>query len=270
MNRTTTTLLISTYNRPDALEACLSSIRSLFPLPDEIILADDGSGMGTREVIERWQTILTVPLIHVWHEDRGFRLAKIRNKAIAKARGEYIIQVDGDELLHRRFIADHLKYARKGCFAKGCRVKLNQSASERICRNKGENNLRVSPLSRDIEEGREKALRFRPLGWWFANFFKQTDYYALGGNMAFWREDLLAVNGYDERFEGWGREDDDIAHRLGRLGLRKRDLRFTAICYHLWHPENSRSQTEKNDSFFKEQDRLGIVKCADGLDKYLK
>ena len=264
-----TTLLISTYNRPDALSACLASVARLVTLPDEVVIADDGSGEPTNTTIEYWKERLPVPVIHVWHEDRGFRLAAIRNKAIARSSGEYIIQIDGDELLHPRFIADHLRYACRGSFAKGCRVKLNKEYSEKLCVQPARKPSGIYSLRSNIEEGWLKGMRLRPLAWWFANRFKPHVYYALGGNMGFWKEDLIKINGYDERFEGWGREDDDLAHRLGRSGLRKRDLRFTAVCYHLWHPENSRALTDRNDDYIKEQDRLNIVRCEDGLDKYL-
>lgn len=265
----TTTLLVSTYNRPDALDACLTSAERLNKLPDEIVIADDGSGPSTEEVVRRHQSQSPVKILHVRHEDRGFRLAAIRNKAIAASSGEYIIQIDGDEILHPDFISDHLRYSRKGSFAKGCRVMTGKRLAQLICADPRAEVGRLSWKRDGIEKDRLKGIRCRPAAWWFANFFKRRDYYALGGNMGFWREDLIAVNGYDERFEGWGREDDDIAHRLGRLGLTKRDLRFTAVCFHLWHPENSRGRIAANDEFFKEQDRLGITRCADGLDKYL-
>lgn len=276
MKRPTTALLISTYNRPEALDACLESVSRLSPQPDEILIADDGSEASTKEVVIRWKEKIKTPMHHVWHEDRGFRLAAIRNKALAKSTGDYIIQIDGDELLHPRFIADHLRYARRGYFCKGCRVKLGPLISEHICNGNSENNLNITKgnlrrarlLLGDIEEGRVKGLRIRPLAWWFANYFKQRDYYALGGNMSYWRDDVIALNGYDEQFEGWGREDDDLAHRFGRLGLLKRDLRFTAICYHLWHPENSRALTDTNDAYIKNQDQLGIIRCQSGLDQY--
>lgn len=276
MKHPSATLLISTYNRPDALDACLESVSQLSPLPDEIVIADDGSDAATKEVVSRWKNRIGTPLHHVWHEDRGFRLAAIRNKALAKSGGEYIIQIDGDEILHPRFIADHLRYARRGYFCKGCRVKLGPKVTEQICSERNDDDSVINRphvrvwklLLSDIEDGRVKGLRMRLPAWWFANFFKQRDYYALGGNMSYWRDDIVALNGYDEKFEGWGREDDDLAHRLGRWGLLKRDLRFTAICYHLWHPENSRALTDTNDAYIKKQDRLGTIRCEDGLDKY--
>ena len=116
-----TSLIISTYNRPDALALCLESVKRQTLLPDEVIVGDDGSRDETKQLIERFQKDFPVPLIHVWQEDDGFRLAMCRNKCIAKAKHEYIIQVDGDVILHTRFVGDHVASAQRGCYIKGGR-----------------------------------------------------------------------------------------------------------------------------------------------------
>lgn len=265
----TVTLIISTYNRPDALSVSLSSVARLKLLPDQIVIGDDGSRDDTRKVVDDFKLASGIPLVHVWQEDKGFRLSMIRNKSLAAATGEYIIQIDGDEYLHPLFIHDHLAAAGKGYFVKGCRVKLTKEFSQKICAGKGKTIYYPGILSHGLEGERLKAMRIPPLSRWFAHNFKQRSYYALGGNMAFWREDLVAINGYDETFEGWGREDDDVAHRLGRYGLLKRDLRYAALCYHLWHCENSRDDLDDNDSYIKSQDRAQTTRCVNGLDKYL-
>lgn len=270
LTTTTVTLIISTYRRPDALGACLASIIPMSRRPDEIIIADDGSDKEeTLGVVRRYSRLLAMNIKLAWHEDKGFRLAKIRNRAIAASTCDYIIQVDGDEVMHPDFIADHLRWAKRGYFTKGTRVMIGEELTREICNRKEDALPKLTPRMPGLTDS-FKGYRIRPLAWWFANFFKQRVYYALGGNMAFWRDDLMAINGYNESFEGWGREDDDIAHRLGRHGLLKRDLRFTAVCYHLWHPENKRSSVEANDAILKEQDRLGIIRCKKGVDHYLK
>lgn len=259
-------LIISTYNRPDALVACLESVRRQKRLPMEVIVADDGSGEETKSTIERLARDFPIPIIHVWQEDRGFRLAQIRNKAIARARGKYIVQTDGDIVMSRRFIADHARYAREGEFVKGVRVRLDETPSREIC---------LSPRGRIpsfFSRGllnRLKAVRFLPLAYFFASYFKKDKAYGLGCNMAFFKKDLIAVNGYDEAFEGWGREDDDIAHRLYRAGIKMRDLRFAGICYHLWHVENSRADMEENMRKCAQRDAAGIVRAEKGLDAHL-
>lgn len=126
-------LILSTYNRPDALAVTLESILRLDRLPDEVIIGDDGSTPETAETIARFRPRFPVPLLHLWHEDKGFRLAKMRNKCIARATGDYIVQIDGDLILHPRFIADHAAAARPNAFLKGTRVLLDRAYSEAIC-----------------------------------------------------------------------------------------------------------------------------------------
>ena len=127
-----TSLIISTYNRSDALELCVKSVLRQSLLPDEIIIADDGSKEDTRELIHQLAASSEVPIIHVWHEDLGFRLASIRNKAIAKASKEYIIQIDGDIVLHKDFVKDHVRFAKKGSFVTGSRVLIREGLTQKM------------------------------------------------------------------------------------------------------------------------------------------
>ena len=127
-----TSLIISTYNRSDALELCVKSVLRQSLLPDEIIIADDGSKEDTGELIHQLAASSEVPIIHVWHEDLGFRLASIRNKAIAKASKEYIIQIDGDIVLHKDFVKDHVHFAKKGSFVTGSRVLIREGLTKKM------------------------------------------------------------------------------------------------------------------------------------------
>lgn len=263
----TCSLVISTYNRPDALAACLESVRRQRHLPDEVIIADDGSTEETRRLIRSIASAFPVPVRHVWHPDEGFRLAAIRNRAMAEAKGEYIIQIDGDMLLHPAFVADHLRLARPGHYAKGVRVRLGPDVSDDICRN-GLGRL-PGIFTKDLTD-RHKSVRCLPLAALFAAKFKKGQAYGLGCNMAFFKSDLLRVNGYDEDFVGWGREDDDIAHRLSRAGVKMRDIRFAAVCWHLWHPENSRADAEANIRLCAQRDADGVIRARLGIDRYLR
>ena len=119
-----TSIIVSTYNWPQALQICLGSILKQTVLPDEIVIADDGSTGETRRLIEEMQDKSNVPIAHVWHEDTGFRRTTIMNKAIARASGDYILQVDGDVILSPHFVSDHLELAEKNYFVCGSRVKL--------------------------------------------------------------------------------------------------------------------------------------------------
>ncbi|MCZ8205200.1 MAG: glycosyltransferase family 2 protein [Gemmatimonas sp.] len=205
-------LIIATYNWPQALAVVLRSVRAQQVWPTEVLIADDGSRSDTRALIDRERAGLPVPLVHVWHEDAGFRLAAIRNKAIAQARGDYIVQIDGDVVLHPRFIQAHAAYARG-------------------------------------ERGAERRVR--------------------GCHMAFWRDDLRRVKGYDEAMEGWGREDSELAARLSNAGVVRRNLKFAAVCYHLWHRSASTESVARNHDRFLRTVRERRTWCDHGLDQYL-
>lgn len=132
------TLILSTYNREDALKVCLDSILSQKVMPSEIVIGDDGSREATAETIREFAAKSPVPVKHVWHEDKGFRLAMMRNKAVAASTGEYIIEADGDLILHPCFIKDHLAMARRGFYLKGGRTNLDHRLTARICKGGGE------------------------------------------------------------------------------------------------------------------------------------
>lgn len=263
----TSTLIISTYNRPDALSVCLDSVRNLRTLPDEVIVGDDGSGPETAETIRRFQNDFPVELHHIRQPDEGFRLAMIRNKCIAAAKGDYIIQIDGDLFLHPDFIADHLIQARSGHYLKGGRVQLNKELTDEICLD-GHARI-ITPFTSGIEKKRANALRIPPLASFLAPRYRQHRDNVLGCNMSFFRSDLLAVNGYDESFEGWGGEDLDLSFRLRNLGVGRRYLKFCGLAYHLWHREAPADHSSANHRKAYEHKEKGTVKIREGLDRYL-
>ena len=125
-------LVISTYNWPKALKFCLESALQQTHLPNEILIADDGSTEETTSLIKKYQQVSSVPIIHVWHQDKGFRKSEILNKTLARAQYDYIIQIDGDVIMSPRFISDHLAAAQKGYIAAGTRAILRQDVSAAI------------------------------------------------------------------------------------------------------------------------------------------
>ena len=264
----TTSLIISTYNRPDALEVCLKSVMSLSPLPGAVIVGDDGSTDETRELVEKYQKIFPVPLKYIWQSDEGFRLAMIRNKCVAEASGEYIIQIDGDLYLHKNFIDDHLRESRKGCFLKGGRVQLGEVLTKSICESRVPR--KITPLTSGIEAKRANAVRSTALADYLAPRYRKNRDNVLGCNMSFFKSDFLSVNGYDESFEGWGGEDLDLSFRFRNLGLDKRYLKFCALGYHLWHNEAKMDSSERNHDRARSHYRDKLIKAAKGVDRYLK
>ncbi|MGL5683394.1 MAG: glycosyltransferase family 2 protein [Marinifilaceae bacterium] len=262
---TTTTLIISTYNRPDALRHCLESIKHQTVLPNEVIVGDDGSRSETKELIDEFKANFPVPLIHVWHEDNGFRLAMIRNKCVAVATGAYIIQVDGDIILHPRFIEDHVSFSEKGFYLKGGRTNIERSLTEKLCKSGKFKHLSFfSPgISRRIN-----ALHMPAVAQYLSQRKKSRP--GLGCNMSFWRNDFVAINGYDEFYKEWGGEDYDLAVRLVHLGRKKKTLKFAGIGFHLWHKDLYMSNKEKNFKYYHNAVREERVWCENGVDKYLK
>ena len=189
-----TSLIISTYNWPEALQLCLKSVLQQKLMPGEIIIADDGSDSRTKIVVDQFKDIAAVPVKHVWQPDEGFRLAAIRNKAIAAANGDYIIQIDGDMLLHPYFIKDHLRFAKRKTFVRASRIYMNATLSEKML---SEQQAKVSMFDKGVSNI-TSAVRL-PFLWSFfeTNYKNKGDerYEIHGCNMAFWKEDAILVNG---------------------------------------------------------------------------
>lgn len=256
-------LLMSTYQRPDALAAVLHSVARQTLPPDEVVIGDDGSGPETAEVIKK-AAEGGLPIRHLWQENKGFRLARIRNLCLAAATGDYAVIIDGDVLLHRQFIADHARAAEKGFFVQGSRVLLGEDQTRRALWEPGywpsffggdignrKNLLRIPMLSR-LLGGPVAGLR----GIRTCNF-------------AVWREDCLRVNGFNEDFVGWGREDSEFATRLFKAGLRRKNLRFAGGVCHLHHPPSGNAGLAKNDAILAAASDTDGYRCANGLNLHL-
>ena len=260
-------LIIATYNWPSALRLCLDSVLAQVVMPDEIIIADDGSGEETASVIKEYQSQFSIPLKHIWQPDDGYQLARIRNKAFAAASSEYMVQVDGDLILQPYFIADHLRFCKKGTFVSGARAWIDEEFSKKIIRS-----LDASEISIGSAHVRKKFNAVRSHFLSTANYlFQRTGksfHYVLGCNMAFWKKDLEKVNGYNEAFTGWGKEDNDLAVRLMNAGIKLRFVKFSAIVYHLHHKISDRPHFAENDALFKKSIQNKITYVEKGIDQH--
>jgi len=266
-----TALLISTYNWPEALKLCLESLVSQTVYPDEVLIADDGSGEETRELIHNFGAAFHVPVKHIWHEDNGFRLSGIRNKAIGQCESDYIIQIDGDIIMERHFVEDHIRFAQKNSVVVGSRSALNETYTRKLlARGKLPSKKELDRNSNNFFNSK-RIPALTPLLAYYHTTGKNK-YYAKGCNMAFWLEDMLAINGYDEGFVGWGREDSDLIVRLLAKGCFLRRLKMSGVQYHIYHKENDRYNEDTNDLLMKKRIEEGswfadngILKSADLL-----
>ena len=257
-------LIITTYNRPDALLLVLLSIAGQMTLPDEVIIADDGSDSESQKLITDFRQSSNLNIMHSWQEDKGFRAAKSRNKAISKSNGDYIVLIDGDMILHPEFINDHINQAQPSYFVQGSRVLLTEDKTNQTL---DQQKINFSLLSNGLQN-RKNAFHSNILSKLFSN---KRNY--LRGirtcNMAFYKQDCININGFNNEFEGWGREDSEFIMRLLNSGINRKNVRFNAIQFHLWHNENIRSSLEKNDVILQEAINNHTQWCNNGIDSYL-
>lgn len=238
-------LIISTYNRPDALARVLESVVNQSYPPAQVIVADDGSTEETARVVENYKARIP-QLIHVWHEDTGFRLAAIRNKALKEVTQAFVSMVDGDMVLHPDFLYSFFLHARKGWYYQGKRVLLDERNTEKVLQDASYhpgfftsgitnrfNTLSIPFLSTLISR-QEKTIRG-----------------VKGCSMHFWLEDAIKVNGFNESFIGWGREDSEFVCRMLNAGIQRKNVALAAVAWHLYHPEASRKMLPENDAILE-------------------
>ena len=253
------TVIVNTYENPVALDAVLARLCRARCLADELVLADDGSGPATREVVELWKKRAPMPLRHAWQEHNGFRRARILNAAIALAQGDYLVFLDGDCLPSPRFASDHRALAEAGCFVQCRRCFIAESCVPDVLA--GKKSLGRLALAGKIS-GLFKSFRLP----WLVMRRDQDLHGILGCNLAIWKKDLVAVNGYDESYEGWGKEDSDLAARLYHLGRQRKFVHGRAIVYHLNHPPASRAQVPDAEKRLQETIDTQRVRARRGLD----
>ncbi|WP_439185266.1 glycosyltransferase family 2 protein [Carboxylicivirga taeanensis] len=250
------TLFLTTYNWPEAMILCLKSIANQSHLPNEVIIADDGSGIATKEAIDSIKATFPIPLIHVWQQDEGFRINAIRNKAIQRASHPYIIQIDGDVILDTHFVRDHLRFARKGRFLAGRRIRINKEESTAAC-----DRLSYEPKS---------SFRSRPLAILHQNLIYNSESVrgVRGCNMSYWKSDAYLINGFDEGWTGKGPDDKEFAIRLTNAGIKIYNLKFYALQHHLHHGEEGLLDNYAiNQEYFGETVKNKLIKCKNGLIK---
>ena len=257
-------LIVTTYNRPEALILVLKSIECQMLPPSEVIIADDGSDEQTKDLISEFNSQSNLEIIHSFQEDLGFRAAEARNKAISISKSDYIILVDGDMVLHPEFVADHLKNAKFGFFIQGSRSLLTEKKTKDVI-------IRHQLVFNFLSSGLNN--RFNSIHSNFlSKFFSIKENYLKGiktCNMSFFKKDFISVNGFNNEFKGWGREDSEFVVRLLNKGINRKTLKFSAIQYHLWHDEVDRKALVVNDKLLQKAVAENLDWCDQGIDKFL-
>lgn len=269
------TLMVTTYEMPRHLELVCEGVLRQSTSDFELVICDDGSGPETREFIERFsarfEAKLGRPVIHVWQEHAGFRKCRILNEGMRRSSSEIMIFLDGDCIPHRDFVRDHIEQSETGRYLAGRRVELGENFSAALTQKKIARGFLDRPSLELILSGISGDSEFtnrslRVANPWLREQLGMNRIPDLKGcNYSVSRKDLEAVNGFDEAYEGYGREDTDIELRLQHLGLKIKSLKGLALQYHVWHPR--RSFTPANDNRLEELKLSRRVRCSDGLVK---
>lgn len=263
-------VVFTTYNRPRDLGRVLAGYARQTHPHFEIVIADDGSGDETRQCIEQARRNWHLDIRHVWHEDIGFRKCTILNRAIAETRAEYLIFTDGDCIPHPEFVAGHAALAEPGCFVSGGCVRLGERATDALSVEQVIDGRAFDP--RWLLEHGESNLNLRKLRLsappWrrVMNTLTTTRPTWNGHNASTWREEVLAVNGFDERL-GYGGLDREFGERLERCGMRGIQARYSLICLHLDHPRPYRAEEimSANRKIRVENARRNVRRTSYGL-----
>lgn len=250
-------IIITTYKADLELDGILKALNAQSKMDFEVVIAEDASRQETTLILETWKTKAKFTLKHVFQEDKGYRKREILNKAILQATGNYCIFLDGDCIPHPRFVEDHCYLAQKGCFVQGRRCFIKEEAIKDFLNGSSIFSLILQKKIQSFH----KAFR-----WPFSiTYLDQKHKGIIGCNMGVWMEDLIALNGFDQDFEGWGREDSDLGARLYNLGKKRKLVYGRAVVYHLNHPHYSREMLAKNDSILKNSIETKKIRCINGL-----
>jgi glycosyltransferase involved in cell wall biosynthesis len=259
-------LVITTHERPDALASVLASVVAQRVAPAEIVIADDGSGVATQEVIAAFIARSRVPARVVSQPHEGFRAARLRNLGIAATSADYLVFIDGDMLLHPGFIADHQRLARPGFYTQGVRVHTDEALTKKLIASPA---TTPSFWSAGLGGLRRAYLLHSPALASMSRSLANGVIAIKSCNLGIWRDDLVRVNGFNEAFVGWGPEDKELCARLDHADVRRQTLIFGGIAFHLHHAPASRTALPANLALLADTRRERRVRCEAGLDAHL-
>jgi glycosyltransferase involved in cell wall biosynthesis len=231
-------VIISTYNQPKWLQKVLWGYETQTSQDFEVVIADDGSTQETKDVIDGFIKLSSLTIKHIWQEDHGFQKTKILNKAILEATSKYLIFTDGDCIPRNDFVETHLKLRKENTFLSGGYFKLSENISKLISKNHIKSQacfnlewLLKKGLKKNFKTNKLTAFGFKR---WFLNTFTPTKATFDGMNVSGYKQDIINVNGFDERMQ-YGGEDRELGERLTNIGVKFKQIRYSAICLHLYH-----------------------------------
>ncbi len=260
-------LIVTTYNAPSYLALVLRALGNQgYPEPSEVVVADDGSAEPAAELIGDLAEVVPCTLIHARHEDRGFRAGAARNHAVSKSSGDYLTFLDGDCIVRPNFLAGYARLAQSGYLTRGCRVLLSEGYTLRLLRDQELPPGDRSWLTRRLrgEVNRLLPLLHVPYRW----FHKAHRWRGIKScNLGLWRADFENVNGFDESYVGWGHEDHDLAVRLLRAGIQRKEGRSDVPVIHLWHKKGDRSANQENKKRLEGVLRADYTRAPVGLKR---
>ncbi len=263
-------VIISTYNRPDTLKLILKALNYQTDRDFEVIIADDGSKDDTRRMVMEMTMNSNFPITHVWQEDEGFRLARIRNLGAVQATGDYLVFLDGDCIPRPSFIAAHRKLAEKGFLVAGNRILLSEEFTSEVLKNSLDiwNYTFIDWLTVYLKKGINRLHPLIVLPYFHAlRNLKDKWKKARGCNFALYKDDFLAVNGCDSDFKGWGYEDSDLAIRLIHNGVNIKSGRYATGVFHMYHPENDRKNESENLRRLNDRIKSDIKLAENGISQ---
>lgn len=262
--------IVLTYNRSDALLAVLRSLASQCHEGHEVLVADDGSNAEQVDLVRQKCPDFNCPVRHVWHPDQGFKASVARNLGAYHSTGDYLVFLDGDCVPGLSFVKAHTRLAEKSCFVNGSRVLIGERLTQRVLRNDiylPDQSLAFWIKAR-FNGDSNKLLHL--MGWPGSLYRLQQGFKWKGirsCNLAVWRQDFFAVNGFDETFEGWGHEDADLVLRLSHFGIKRKNGFWATEVYHLWHQEQQRAHASINQQRVVDRMKTHQIVAVKGLDQ---
>jgi glycosyltransferase involved in cell wall biosynthesis len=238
LNRPKLSLIIAVHNKPEFLEKVFTSLLNQ-TFPDfEIVVADDGSGPQIADLLSRWNGKFSYPIAHVWQKHEGFRKTVIANKAVVHSRSDYLCFIDGDCILHHRFLEDHFKTRKVGTVLSGRRIMLGEEITAAMTCGDVQTRRIEKPSfwfghvqMSNLKHGLRLPVVASIEDTWRSN----KNYCILGSNFSVFKGDFYRVNGYEEAITGRGLEDNNLSNRFKRAGIRIRTVARKAIQYHQFH-----------------------------------